>query len=143
MTTPTLLVIEYDAAVHVLLVELLQHAGYEVYTALHGDDLQDIVQQVNPSLAIISGGKRGTFAAGWRTAQTLKRAHAALPLLMLSTNAAAVAEGGRTTRGQLFVAGLQKPFAVDDLFLVVARWSQQEQLEGNAESSMLGEDEAA
>jgi DNA-binding response OmpR family regulator len=136
---PCLLVIEQDVAVQTLLVDMLSYAGYDVHVALHTDDVAHIVQEVNPALVLLSGGRRGTFASGWRTAYTLKQINPVLPLLMLSTNAAAVAEVGRTTRGRLFVAGLWKPFDVATLLALVEHWCSDQPAARTTGKGLAGE----
>ena len=117
------LVIEDDEVLQSFLVELLTDAGYDVYTALHDDDVRAIASEVELALVLICGSKRGTFAAGWRVAQTLHEAIPRLPLLMLSTNPDALAEVGKTKRGKMFVAGLPKPFQVESLLTTITWWS--------------------
>lgn len=117
-----LLLIERDPLLQTLLLEIFGDAGYDVYSAVDDDDAIAITEQVVPDIAIISGGPRGTFAAGWRTAERLRQVHAGLRLIMLSTNESVVEEVGRTERGRLFVAGVRKPFVVDKLLATVAQW---------------------
>ena len=120
MTQARLLLIERDPLLQSLLIDIFTYAGYDVHAALHDDDLETIVVHFAPDIAVISGGTRGTFAEGWRVARQLRQTTPALPLVMLSTNGAAVAEVGQTERGRLFDAGMLKPFMLDELLAMVA-----------------------
>ncbi len=120
MTQAKLLLIERDPLLQSLLIDIFTYAGYDVHPALHGDDLQAKVERFVPDIAVISGGSRGTFAEGWRVARHLRQGAPSLPLVMLSTNGAAVAEVGQTERGRLFDAGMLKPFLLDELLQMVA-----------------------
>jgi DNA-binding NtrC family response regulator len=126
----TVLIIEPDVALQTLFIELLAAAGYEVVTALHSDDLRQIVHTSNPVVGLIAGGRRGGFTAGWQTAAALKAISRDLPLIMVTTNYAAVDEVGRTRRGGLFVAAIRKPFAIDDLIATLTRVSAAEHDDG-------------
>lgn len=117
-----LLLIESDPLLQLLLLEIFSNAGYDVYPAAHDVDAISVVDEVVPDIAVITGGPRGTFATGWRTAARLHQARGGLPMIMLTTNEGAVREVGQTERGRLFVAGLRKPFAVDELLTLVAQW---------------------
>lgn len=122
---PRLLLIEDDPALQTLLVDVFSRAGYEVFTAMV-DDYLYMVQEVDPVVMVLGCDGRGTFARGWEIAETLRREVPHLALVMLTTNSAAVAEVGITSRGMLFDAGLQKPFTVSELLASVNRVSQAE-----------------
>ncbi len=122
MSQFTVLLIEHDPSLQILYSQVLRDAGYEVYPLTHNDDIVQAANWCRPVIALISGGQRGLFHAGWRAAEQLRAVQPTLPLIMISTNSAAVLEVGRTTRGQAFVAALQKPFGLDDLLTMIARW---------------------
>ncbi|MDP9309558.1 MAG: response regulator [Pseudomonadota bacterium] len=123
MSQLTVLLIEQDPSLQILYSQVLRDAGYDVYPLTHNDDVVQAADRCRPALALISGGHRGLFHAGWRAAEQLRALHPTLPLIMISTNSTAVLEVGRTRRGQAFVAALQKPFQLDDLLATIARWT--------------------
>lgn len=121
MSNPRVLLIEHDATLQTILIDIFTHAGYRVCAAVTLDDVRAMVPWFQPEIVVIAGGMRGAFAAGWQAAQTLVGLDPTLPLVMLTTNRAALAEVGRTERGALFAAGLLKPFVLDELLATVAR----------------------
>lgn len=121
MTGQPVLVIEHDPTVQLILIDMLSHAGYDVRAAISTEDVRAILSRCRPALAVISGGSRGTFATGWRMAQCIATIDPILPLIMLTTNTAVLQEVGQTERGQLFAAGLLKPFDLRELLATVAR----------------------
>ncbi|MDP9312933.1 MAG: response regulator [Chloroflexota bacterium] len=120
------LLIEQDPSLQVLYSDVLRNAGYNVYEITHDDDILYTSNMCRPAIALISGGPRGLFRAGWQAAEQLRRTQPTLPLIMIATNSAAVREVGQTLRGQSFVAALQKPFPLDELLAAVARYSSQQ-----------------
>lgn len=118
---PRCLLVEQDVQLLAVLIELFAGNGYDVETALHGDDLRRIAAESRPRLALIGDGTRGTFENGWRAARALKSASAALPLLMLTSDQQALAELGATLRGRMFAAGFRKPFPVSELLATARR----------------------
>lgn len=123
MLQSTVLLIEQDASLQVLYSEVVRSAGYNVIEITHDDDIVATATRCRPAVALISGGQRGLFRAGWTAAEQLKQVCPALPLVMIATNSAAVREVGQTQRGQAFVAALQKPFQLDDLLAILARYA--------------------
>lgn len=117
----SVLVIEHDPTVQLILIDMLSHAGYDVRAAVSTDDVRAIFTWCRPTVAIISGGSRGTFATGWRMAKYIAAIDPMLPLIMLTTNQAVLHEVGHTERGHLFVAGLLKPFDLHAFLATVAR----------------------
>lgn len=114
-----LLLIEDDAVLQTLLVDLLLLAGYDVSVAMPNDYLY-MVHEVKPEIMVLGCDGDYTFERGWKIAATVHRQHAGLVMIMLSTNRVTVQEVGRTSRGRLFAAGLEKPFAIDDLLGTIA-----------------------
>ena len=121
MRVTTILLIEHDLPLQLLYCDVLRGAGWDVYPTTHNDDLVAAAKRCRPAIAIISGGSRGLYHAGWRAAEALRHYDPVLPLVMISTNTAAVNEVGRTARGSLFVVALQKPFRLQELLDAVAR----------------------
>lgn len=121
MKSVNILLIEHDAAVQTMLVEVLTHAGYHVCAATHDADVGSLMHHCHPTIALISDGSRGLFASGWRAAEEVHRVDPALPLVLLSTNTLVVDEVGHTARGRRFVAGVQKPFDLDTLLTIIAQ----------------------
>lgn len=123
MSRPIVLLIEQDASLQLLYSEVVRSAGYTVIEITHDDDIVATAIRCRPAVALISGGQRGLFRAGWVAAEELKHVFPALPLVMIATNSAAVREVGQTQRGQAFVAALQKPFQLDELLTLLARYA--------------------
>jgi DNA-binding NtrC family response regulator len=119
MMKPRLLLIEDDAAVQTLLVELLDYAGYDTSVAMP-DDYLFMMVEVQPDILMLGCDGDHTFSRGWQIAATARRRRPDLVIIMLSTNRAVVAEVGRTTRGKVFSAGIEKPFAIEDLLQTIA-----------------------
>ncbi len=121
----TVLLIEQDPSLQVLYSDVLRNAGYDVYEITHDDDIVHMANTCQPAIALISGGRRGLFHAGWQAAEQLSQVHPMLPLVMIATNSVAISEVGQTPRGLSFVAALQKPFTLNALLATVARYSSQ------------------
>lgn len=117
---PKVLLIEDDPALQTLLFDIVSRSGYDVSVAML-DDYLFMVQEIQPTLLLLGCDGRGTFEPGWQIAASLHRSFPDLPIVMLSTNPAVVAEVGQTTRGRLFRAGVRKPFLMDDLLQTLAR----------------------
>ena len=118
----SVLLIEHDPTVQLILIDMLSHAGYDVGAAVSPEDVRAIFTWCRPAVAVISGGSRGTFATGWQMAQYIAAHDPTLPLIMLTTNQAVLNEVGQTERGRLFVAGLLKPFDLHAFLATVARY---------------------
>jgi DNA-binding NtrC family response regulator len=121
---PHILLIEDDAVLQMLLFDLLSFAEYDVSVAMPHDYLF-MVQEVRPDVLVLGCDGDYTFDRGWKIAATLHRQYPDLVMIMLSTNIAVVQEVGRSTRGLMFAAGLQKPFAVDDLLQTIGNTHEQ------------------
>lgn len=113
--TPRVLVVEDDAAVLMMLTEVLRDQGYCVASAATPEQAQRLVTAFRPQIIVIGTDGRGTFERGWRLAAGLRQEVPGLPLIMVSTSDAAVAEVGMTDRGRLFDAALLKPFRMREL----------------------------
>lgn len=119
MSAPRVLLIEDDAALQMLLYDLLSGAGYEVHVAMP-DDVLYMAQEISPEMLLICCDGRGTFAPGWEIGAMLRRELPHVVLVMLTTSVAAVEELGQTARGRVFDAGLRKPFTIDELLRTLA-----------------------
>jgi two-component system nitrogen regulation response regulator GlnG len=109
------LVVDDDPAVLMMLVEVLRERGFYVAGAATSVQAQELMLDFIPQAAVIGTDGRGTFDQGWRLAARLRRQMPRLPLIMVSTSDAAVAEVGVTERGRLFDAALLKPFRIREL----------------------------
>ena len=123
MVAPTLLVIESDPALQTLIVTILGQAGYNVHAAIPEDYLY-VVQQIDPTVVILSCDRYGMTISGWDIAARLCRQLPRAVLLMLSTDPEMVREVGVTLRGRQFSAALRKPFLAEELLSLVAHTTQ-------------------
>ena len=114
-----LLLIEDDAALQTLLIDILEHAEYDVAVAMANDYFY-MVQEVQPKVLVLGCDGDYTFDRGWEIAATLYRHYPELVMILLSTNRITVEEVGQTSRGKLFAAGLEKPFVIDELLQTIA-----------------------
>jgi hypothetical protein len=87
-------------------------------TAMADDGLE--ATQANPEIVVVGCDGAGTFQRGWHVAGLLRSQLPAATLIMLSTNVLVVREIGQTLRGQLFDAGIAKPFSISELLACVA-----------------------
>lgn len=120
-----LLVIEEHAALQQLLLSVFKDAGYDVHGAIP-DDYLYMAQETQPEIVVIGGGRRGDLAHDWEIARVVRAMLPNSVLVLLSTDASAVDEVGRTMRGQQFDAALRKPFQVDEVVHLVAQLSGRE-----------------
>lgn len=118
------LVVEDDAAVLMMLVEVLRERGFCVAGAARPELAYPLIDDFRPQIVVIGTDGRGTFERGWRLAALLRQHLPDLPLLMVSTSDAAVAEFGITPRGRLFDAALLKPFRIQELVTQLQRHLQ-------------------
>jgi DNA-binding NtrC family response regulator len=116
-----LLLIEDDPALQTLLIEVFTRDGYFVRSAVDAHDALSIADRMRPHVAVVGADGHGTFVAGWHVVTALHGEQPWLPLVMLSTSRDAMLEVGVTPRGKCVVAGLLKPFRLDDLLATVAR----------------------
>ncbi len=119
MIKPRLLLIEDDAALQTLLVELLELADYDVSVAMAYDYLF-MVQETKPEILVLGCDGDYTFERGWQIARTVRAYDPTTALVLLSTTPSVVKEVGRTPRGKLFVAGLTKPFTLNEFLETLA-----------------------
>ncbi len=123
MTRPRLLLIEDDAALQILLFDVLGHAGYEVSVAMT-DDYLYMAHEIQPAILVLGCDAHGRFDRGWDIAANLQHIVPRPTMILLSTNPDVVQEVGQTPRGMHFSCGLRKPFAINDLLRDIARCCQ-------------------
>jgi|GEM_PF-3233293 len=121
MDRPTLLLIEDDPVLQTVLIDIFSGAGYDVRAAINAEDALVLAAWSPPTVAILCGDSRGTFNSGWQAAYLLRTSYPHLPLVMLTTNPAALRELGKTERGRWFTAGMLKPFQLNELLTTVAQ----------------------
>jgi DNA-binding response OmpR family regulator len=114
-------VVEDDTAVLMMLAEVLRDQGYSVAAADTPEQALTLARTFRPHIGVIGTDRRGTFQRGWHLASGLRQQLPALPLIMVSTSDAAVAELGVTERGRLFDAALLKPFPIAELVAHIQR----------------------
>jgi CheY-like chemotaxis protein len=121
MNWRTILVAEDDAPVASMLVELLDDLGYSVAICSSVEQTLQAAAAIRPRLVLVGLDGFGDFKPGWCAARSLADVRPSSRLLMLATSEIAVAEVGRTARGQLFTAALLKPFLLDDFTALIER----------------------
>jgi signal transduction histidine kinase len=116
--TPVLLV-EDDVVLSRLMATLLDEAGYRSVTIADHDQIGDAIDRFDPKCVILDGevGHTGR-SRSWEDAAAIRRAHPALPVLMFTADANALAEerAGTSTRSRAagFVGVVSKPFVVEE-----------------------------
>lgn len=122
----TVLVVESDPVVGDLLYAILSDEGYD--TTLLGpvssDAIRVAVGRIEPDAVLLDGQGPMGYGTSWGEASWLSGRSRHVPVVMLSTDAAAIreAEAEETARSQdaAFAAVLTKPLDLDDLLAAVA-----------------------
>jgi CheY-like chemotaxis protein len=130
MAPPTpagkVLVVEYDPVVGDLVYAVLTDEGYDVELlgAVAPDTIRVAVGRFEPDCVLLDGHSARRYGSSWGEASWLSGRSRHVPVVMLSTDAAAVREARaeETARSQdaAFAAVLDKPFELDDLLEAVA-----------------------
>ena len=124
MESQNVLVVEDDAVVSELVVNVLADAGYRpVAIADHGL-IAGTVERWHPRCVILDGELLPTGESrSWRDAAAIRRAHPALPVVLFTGDADAVAEArarhSYRSRAAGFAGIIGKPFAIVDLLATV------------------------
>ena len=114
-----LLLIENDPLMELVLETVLGSAGYEVVTTVPEHGVATALAW-NPDIVTVDCDDCWGFELGWHIGHEVREASPTVVMLMLSSHAKAVAEVGQTARGQVFNAGLPKPFSIAYLLDTVA-----------------------
>lgn len=121
----TVLLVEDDLALSTLVSGLIAEAGYEPVTIADHSQISSAVERWRPRCVILDGEVRVTGEGrSWDDAVALRRAHPALPVLMFTADAAALAEvrsgTSERSRAASFTGSVSKPFLVEE-FLATLR----------------------
>jgi signal transduction histidine kinase len=116
---PSVLLVEDDLLLSKLMATLVEGAGYHSVTIADHDDIGDAIERVDPRCVILDGevGRTGR-SRSWDDAAAIRRDHPALPVLMFTADADALAEerAGTSARSREagFVGIVPKPFIVEE-----------------------------
>lgn len=114
---PRALVVDDEASLNDLLVELLGDDGYQTLSARDGEEALRLITRCAPDVVVLDMMMPGM--GGVEVARALKSdpCTAHIPLLALSSTLEAITAADR----HLFAARLAKPFDVDTLLLTLRR----------------------
>jgi signal transduction histidine kinase len=116
---PAVLLVEDDVLLSKLMSTLVDGAGYRSVTIADHDEIGDAIQRFDPKCVILDGevGRTGR-SRSWEDAAAIRRDHPALPVLMFTADADALAEerAGTSSRSREagFVGVVPKPFIVEE-----------------------------
>ncbi len=111
-----ILVVEDDPSTLDFVAELLRIEGYAVLTAAHGEEALSVLAQTTPALIIFD--LRMAVLDGWQLARRLRQIDDHPPLVVMT----AMMDARHAAEQIGADAFLQKPFEVDELLEVVARF---------------------
>lgn len=118
-TRPAVLLVEDDVLLSKLMATLVDGAGYQSVTIVDHDQIGDAIDRFAPKCVILDGevGRTGR-SRSWEDAAAIRRDHPALPVLMFTADADALAEerAGTSLRSREagFVGVVPKPFIVEE-----------------------------
>ena len=101
----TVLVVDDDRSIRESVAELLEFEGYEVYTAIHGQEALDWLQS-NPPPRLVVLDLMMPVMDGWELLERLREADIQIPVIVTSANVTPDVHADDV---------LEKPFQVDDL----------------------------
>jgi signal transduction histidine kinase len=116
---PAVLLVEDDVLLSKLVTTLVDGAGYQSVTIADHDQIRDAIDRFAPKCVILDGevGRTGR-SRSWEDAAAIRRDHPALPVLMFTADADALAEerAGTSSRSREagFVGVVPKPFIVEE-----------------------------
>ncbi len=121
---PTVLLIEDDPGLSRLVGEVLDEAGYHPVTIADHDQIGAAVDRWQPRCVILDGALLPTGQGrSWNDATAIRRAHPALPVVMFTGDAAALAEAragtSRRSRAAGFAGVVGKPFVVEEFLAAI------------------------
>ena len=120
------LIVEDDADIGNLLVDLLTDEGYAValLRSRSGESVQEAVGRLRPDCVLLDGAVPGSYDRSWADAAWMRAQEAAVPVIMFSADRGATAEArsnlSERSRTAGFESVLPKPFEIDDLLRVIA-----------------------
>ena len=129
MARPSVLLVEDDVFVSKLMATLVEEAGYRSVTIAEHGQIADAIDRFDPKCIILDGeiGRSGR-SRSWDDAAAIRRDHPALPVLMFTADADALAEerAGTSPRSREagFAGAVPKPFIVEE-FLATLRGAVQ------------------
>jgi len=115
----TVLLVEDDVVLSRLMATLLDEAGYRAVTIADHAQIDAAIDRFGPKCVILDGevGRTGR-SRSWDDAARIRRDHPALPVLMFTADADALAEerAGTSARSRDagFVGAVPKPFVVEE-----------------------------
>ncbi len=126
MDARTVLVVEDDTAIGLLVAGLLTEAGYRPVTIADHALIDAAVDRWQPRCVILDGEVRSTGESRtWDDAAAIRRAHPALPVLIFTADSAALAEARAGRSGRSLAAGfagiVSKPFVVEEFLATVKK----------------------
>jgi len=113
------LLVEDDVVLSELVTTLVKGAGYQAVTIADHNQIGEAIDRFDPKCVILDGeiGRTG-LSRSWDDAAAIRRAHPALPVLMFTADAEAIAEERAGTsprsRNAGFVGAVPKPFVVEE-----------------------------
>ncbi|TMC45220.1 MAG: hybrid sensor histidine kinase/response regulator [Chloroflexi bacterium] len=116
---PAVLLVEDDVVLSELVTTLVKGAGYQAVTIADHNQIGEAIDRFDPKCVILDGeiGRTG-LSRSWDDAAAIRRAHPALPVLMFTADAEAIAEERAGTsprsRNAGFVGAVPKPFVVEE-----------------------------
>lgn len=114
------LIVEDDAAVSQVVAELLTEAGYRPIAIADHTLISEMVERWHPRCVLLDGElTRSGESRSWRDAAAIRRAHPALPVVLLTGDAAMVdeARAARSYRSRAagFAGIIGKPFVIEEV----------------------------
>jgi len=135
---PSVLLVEDDVLLSKLMATLVEGAGYHSVTIADHDQIADAIDRFDPKCVILDGevGRTGR-SRSWEDAAAIRSGHPALPVLMFTADADALAEerAGTSPRSREagFVGVVPKPFIVEE-FLTTLRSAVQGSLSAGSDA---------
>jgi nitrogen-specific signal transduction histidine kinase/ActR/RegA family two-component response regulator len=113
----TVLVVDDDSAVRIMLDLLLQEAGYTVIEACDGDEALEKIAANSQSISIVILDVTMPKRDGYSTLKELRKTHPTLPVLLSSGRPIQLDDAGRADQ---YLKVLEKPYEAEKLLSVVA-----------------------
>lgn len=111
----SILIVEDEEAIRVLIAELLQSKGYQTRMAADGSEALGEVDRQVPDLVLLD--MRMPVMDGWVFAGILKQRRVNVPIIVFTA-----AENAQARAHELGAVGwISKPFTIEDLFDAVQR----------------------
>ena len=118
--TAQVLVVDDDASIRSMVQLMLSSEGYRVASAIDGQDALEQIVARRPDVVLLD--LQMPVMSGWELLEALRERHIDVPVVVMTAAYRARAEAERHG-----AAGhLAKPFDIDDLLDVVARFAEPE-----------------